>query len=152
MYWHFNLLFSFYFLNIRQRWERCKRELEMTKQRLKQREQDHLDQIMIMKKSLEKKVCKKYIKINLTFIWFLSNKLCFKIAVLWRMGRVRRAKTNCGTIETPNSKIVQWAVWRKMFTSRRSVSSLSLGEETTTFRFWTFDFEYAIRKGKAEQG
>lgn len=68
MYWHFNLLFSFYFLNIRQRWERCKRELEMTKQRLKQREQDHLDQIMIMKKSLEKKVCKKYIKINLTFI------------------------------------------------------------------------------------
>ncbi|CAL8129895.1 unnamed protein product [Orchesella dallaii] len=39
----------------KQRWERCKRELEMFKQRLKQREQDHLDQIMILKKSLEKK-------------------------------------------------------------------------------------------------
>lgn len=45
----------------KQRWERCKRELEMFKQRLKQREQDHLDQIMILKKSLEKKVSRKYI-------------------------------------------------------------------------------------------
>ncbi|CAG7833673.1 unnamed protein product [Allacma fusca] len=39
----------------KQRWERANRELEIQKQRLKQREQDHLDQIMVLKKSLEKK-------------------------------------------------------------------------------------------------
>lgn len=80
----------------RQRWERCKRELEMFKQRLKQREQDHLDQIMILKKSLEKKVSSKYsvvIKIliiipEFTFILYLKNSAATHMKSLRSNGKL----------------------------------------------------------------